>query len=166
MPQLPEGPSWFDMSSDEILAQMYERFTFAQQFMNTLPRASFSYKPGNEQKVSIPRISKSVWDRQNFPVDLSHLESIPVTTGRSFDYYVIDDPIPEIDPNSWDSQLNGLTDLQCYYQNPRTWGGHLGDPTCLNNAKSAHLRCAVNPCGPCEGCKDYQPGVGGGGGAL
>lgn len=31
----------------------------------------------------------------------------------------------------------------------------LGDPTCNNSANSPHLRCAVNPCGPCEGCADY-----------
>lgn len=34
--------------------------------------------------------------------------------------------------------------------------GTIGDPTCVNNARDPHLRCAVNPCGPCEGCPDYE----------
>lgn len=34
----------------------------------------------------------------------------------------------------------------------------LGDITCIHNARSELLRCAINPCGPCKGCKDYQPG--------
>jgi Family of unknown function (DUF6464) len=29
------------------------------------------------------------------------------------------------------------------------------DTTCKNNAHNPHVRCAVNPCGPCEGCPDY-----------
>ncbi len=32
----------------------------------------------------------------------------------------------------------------------------IGDPSCLYNAHSPQLRCAVNPAGPCEGCKHYQ----------
>lgn len=43
---------------------------------------------------------------------------------------------------------------------------NLGDPTCLHSANSPYLRCAINPCGPCYNCLDYQPGVGGPGGAL
>lgn len=35
-------------------------------------------------------------------------------------------------------------------------GGIIGDSTCRNNANSQWLRCAFNPCGPCEGCSDYQ----------
>ena len=33
----------------------------------------------------------------------------------------------------------------------------IGDPTCTHNAKSPYLRCAINPCGPCNGCIDYAP---------
>lgn len=33
----------------------------------------------------------------------------------------------------------------------------IGDPTCLYNARSSRLRCAVNPSGPCEGCNHYEP---------
>lgn len=32
----------------------------------------------------------------------------------------------------------------------------IGDTTCANNARSPYLRCAVNPCGPCEDCKFYE----------
>lgn len=35
--------------------------------------------------------------------------------------------------------------------------GHIGDPSCRYNALSPQLRCAVNPHGPCEGCKEYEP---------
>ncbi len=32
----------------------------------------------------------------------------------------------------------------------------IGDVNCKFNAKSELLRCAVNPEGPCEGCRYYQ----------
>ncbi|MEO0760111.1 MAG: DUF6464 family protein [Cyanobacteria bacterium J06648_16] len=32
----------------------------------------------------------------------------------------------------------------------------IGEPTCRNNARDQHLRCAINPSGPCEGCPDYE----------
>ncbi|MCT7959182.1 DUF6464 family protein [Laspinema sp. D1] len=32
-----------------------------------------------------------------------------------------------------------------------------GDITCLYNARSAYLRCALNPEGPCETCRQYEP---------
>ncbi|MGK7916686.1 MAG: DUF6464 family protein [Prochloraceae cyanobacterium] len=32
----------------------------------------------------------------------------------------------------------------------------IGDLSCRYNARSPYIRCAVNPCGPCEGCSDYQ----------
>lgn len=32
----------------------------------------------------------------------------------------------------------------------------IGDATCLYNAHSELLRCAVNPDGPCDGCKHYR----------
>jgi Family of unknown function (DUF6464) len=37
--------------------------------------------------------------------------------------------------------------------------GHwvIGDATCLYNAHSELLRCAVNPDGPCDRCTYYQP---------
>lgn len=114
-------------------------------------------------RVSIPRLSLE--EKRMFPVDFSQLEDIPVTTGRSFDYYVIDDQITEIDPNIWESQLYGLAVLERYYQHSRTCDEHLGDPTCSYSAKSTELRCTVNPYGPCDGCKNYQSGVEGPGGA-
>jgi Family of unknown function (DUF6464) len=30
----------------------------------------------------------------------------------------------------------------------------IGDATCQYNARSALIRCAVHPLGPCEGCRD------------
>ena len=32
----------------------------------------------------------------------------------------------------------------------------IGDLTCKFNARSSQVRCAVNPLGPCKGCRDYQ----------
>ncbi|WP_224412272.1 DUF6464 family protein [Oscillatoria salina] len=32
----------------------------------------------------------------------------------------------------------------------------IGDLTCRYNARSPHVRCAVNPDGPCEGCRHYE----------
>lgn len=32
----------------------------------------------------------------------------------------------------------------------------IGDTTCINNANSPYIRCAVNPSGPCEGCVHYE----------
>jgi hypothetical protein len=33
----------------------------------------------------------------------------------------------------------------------------IGDITCRFNARSAYIRCAVNPSGLCDNCCDYQP---------
>ncbi|MGK7876144.1 MAG: DUF6464 family protein [Xenococcaceae cyanobacterium] len=33
----------------------------------------------------------------------------------------------------------------------------IGDPSCRFNARSPYIRCAVNPCGPCENCPHYEP---------
>ena len=32
----------------------------------------------------------------------------------------------------------------------------IGDITCQLNARSPFIRCAANPVGPCEGCRDYE----------
>ncbi|MEC4819740.1 MAG: DUF6464 family protein [Scytonema sp. PMC 1069.18] len=32
----------------------------------------------------------------------------------------------------------------------------VGDISCQYNARSGYLRCAVNPSGPCEGCRFYE----------
>lgn len=32
----------------------------------------------------------------------------------------------------------------------------IGDITCKLNAKSPFLRCAANPSGPCEDCREYE----------
>jgi Family of unknown function (DUF6464) len=33
----------------------------------------------------------------------------------------------------------------------------IGDISCKFNARSGYIRCAVNPEGPCEGCRYYEP---------
>jgi len=33
----------------------------------------------------------------------------------------------------------------------------IGDITCRYNARSAYIRCAINPSGPCENCPHYEP---------
>lgn len=33
----------------------------------------------------------------------------------------------------------------------------IGDISCRFNARCGYLRCAVNPTGPCEGCRYYEP---------
>ena len=32
----------------------------------------------------------------------------------------------------------------------------IGDITCQLNARSPYIRCAPNPAGPCEGCREYE----------
>ena len=32
----------------------------------------------------------------------------------------------------------------------------VGDSSCEDNARSGYIRCAVNPSGPCDGCRFYQ----------
>nr|WP_254626003.1 DUF6464 family protein [Nostoc sp. TCL240-02] len=32
----------------------------------------------------------------------------------------------------------------------------IGDVTCKWNARSPYIRCAINPSGECQGCKDYE----------
>ncbi|MFK0734053.1 MAG: DUF6464 family protein [Gloeotrichia echinulata GP01] len=33
----------------------------------------------------------------------------------------------------------------------------IGDISCKFNARSSYMRCAVNPSGPCQGCRHYEP---------
>ncbi|NDJ22591.1 hypothetical protein GS682_13310 [Nostoc sp. B(2019)] len=33
----------------------------------------------------------------------------------------------------------------------------IGDISCKFNARSGYIRCAVNPDGPCNGCRHYEP---------
>jgi hypothetical protein len=33
----------------------------------------------------------------------------------------------------------------------------IGDLSCQFNARSPHIRCAVNPSGPCDQCRHYAP---------
>jgi len=51
-------------------------------------------------------------------------------------------------------QRNPLPPDQYYLEGV---GYLIGDITCRFNARSAYIRCAVNPSGPCDNCCDYQP---------
>lgn len=42
------------------------------------------------------------------------------------------------------------------YQYVEGIGYLMGDSTCRFNARSAYLRCAVNPSGPCHECPYYE----------
>jgi hypothetical protein len=42
------------------------------------------------------------------------------------------------------------------YQYIEGVGYIVGDITCRYNARSAYLRCTVNPSGPCQGCSQYE----------
>ncbi len=33
---------------------------------------------------------------------------------------------------------------------------YIGDLMCRHNALSQHLRCAIKPMGPCQGCEDFE----------
>lgn len=33
---------------------------------------------------------------------------------------------------------------------------YLGNPNCINNARSPYLQCAINPMGDCSNCKDFS----------
>ncbi|TVP65268.1 MAG: hypothetical protein EA343_03805 [Nodularia sp. (in: Bacteria)] len=33
----------------------------------------------------------------------------------------------------------------------------IGDISCTFNARSGYMRCAVNPSGPCQNCRHYEP---------
>ncbi len=33
----------------------------------------------------------------------------------------------------------------------------IGDISCKFNARSGYIRCAINPEGPCNGCRHYEP---------
>jgi len=54
--------------------------------------------------------------------------------------------------------------LRHFQRRPRNPDAHhvdgmgivIGDITCRLNAKSPFIRCAANPHGPCEGCRDYE----------
>lgn len=35
----------------------------------------------------------------------------------------------------------------------------IGETSCIYNARSPYIRCAINPTGPCVGCKYYQKNI-------
>ncbi|KYC35150.1 hypothetical protein WA1_08270 [Scytonema hofmannii PCC 7110] len=52
-------------------------------------------------------------------------------------------------------QQNNISDLSDRYYLEGV-GYLIGDISCRYNARSGYIRCAVNPEGPCEGCRYYQ----------
>jgi Family of unknown function (DUF6464) len=53
-------------------------------------------------------------------------------------------------------QLRRLLTLPIDHQYIEGVGALIGDFTCLYNARSPHVRCAVNPFGPCKDCPYYE----------
>ncbi|MBD1821911.1 hypothetical protein H6F89_00730 [Cyanobacteria bacterium FACHB-63] len=52
-------------------------------------------------------------------------------------------------------QLQNLLRLPPDHHRVEGIGTLVGDFTCIYNARSPYLRCAVNPSGPCENCRLY-----------
>jgi hypothetical protein len=151
-PEFEEGLWSSRLTSAEMFGRLRESFDFCQEFMLTyIPEVT---PPENLSRdtIKIPRRVEPLSS-----VDLTDLQRYymsPRTHSRSYDTVIFDDAIG-VDPSV------GVD------RSFRMWapiGKPLGDSTCVNSANSIHLRCAVNPCGPCDGCKDYI-GVEGGGGA-
>lgn len=57
-----------------------------------------------------------------------------------------------IRPGESDNRLIGA-DNRYYLEGV---GYLIGDISCKFNARSGYLRCAVNPIGPCQGCRYYE----------
>ena len=55
-------------------------------------------------------------------------------------------------PSSTDSPQISVSDR--YYL--EGVGYLIGDISCQFNARSGYVRCAVNPQGPCQGCRHYE----------
>lgn len=58
-------------------------------------------------------------------------------------------------PQPSDTASRGLPVSDRYYL--EGVGYLIGDITCQFNARSSYIRCAVNPQGPCQGCRHYEP---------
>lgn len=56
-------------------------------------------------------------------------------------------------PVVWSRQRNQLPPDHYHLEGV---GYLIGDITCRFNARSPYMRCAVNPCGSCEGCHHYE----------
>ncbi|KAM3114123.1 DUF6464 family protein [Phormidesmis sp. 146-33] len=54
-------------------------------------------------------------------------------------------------------QLQRLLALPSDQRYVEGMGSLIGDFTCRFNARSTHIRCAVNPFGPCKECTYYEP---------
>ena len=52
--------------------------------------------------------------------------------------------------------LQRLLTLPRDYQYVEGVGALIGDFSCRYNARSPHIRCAINPMGPCDSCRHYE----------
>jgi hypothetical protein len=43
-----------------------------------------------------------------------------------------------------------------FFEVPEERSFFIGETSCRYNARSPHLRCAIDPSGPCEGCLHYE----------
>jgi hypothetical protein len=145
-PEFEEGLWPSRLTSAEMFGRLRESFDFYQEYIqHWLPQ------PGDVEGLSRDTIKIP---RRVEPLSSADLADITRCS-----------QITRLSEREWQgsSYFPGRVDRPLQMWAPI--GNPLGDSTCANNANSIHLRCAVNPCGPCEGCKDYI-GVGGAGGAL
>ena len=54
----------------------------------------------------------------------------------------------------WHSEAERHSETDRYYL--EGVGYLIGDISCEYNARCGYLRCAVNPSGPCDGCRFYE----------
>lgn len=150
---------------EETNQQGWFLFSPNTQQVNTSPslpnetRITFTTRPRTNRLASFERISQMI-EQGQIEIPRSgyfdqFLESLPRIGGR-FEF-----PNPRQDLLEQDGSLMGnltrgyLLDSRNDIHQDDEYEG-LGLRTCKYNAGSRMIRCAVNPCGPCEGCKDYE----------
>ncbi len=68
---------------------------------------------------------------------------------RSHNYYRRIDNLAQLGSGEGENCVEGRYYLEGV-------GYLVGDITCEYNARSGYIRCAVNPSGPCDGCRFYE----------
>ena len=106
------------------------------------------------------QISQFIWHSYGGPIPSTSKTTTEIQVERGASITL------EIDPERRASLVEVYERLRSYP--PETMGHHLhlpmghhlhlpiGNTACTHNAESPHLRCAVNPCGPCEGCPEFE----------
>ena len=78
----------------------------------------------------------------------------PLLEQRSFQNFIQDAELQQL--SSYQRQfLERRDELYSFFNRTGDSNG-IGELSCKFNARSSHLRCAVNPSGPCEGCSSYE----------